>query len=298
MKLKQSIYLLFALALICVCAGNIFAQNTASKIWMNVHDNNGGNYLMQYGNDVAGTYTIDLALNEAEAPPPPIGLDVVWINIPGRSNTWGRGLLGNDMRPVPTNPTLKDTFKLQFGIGDQPDSNVYFVWPDPAYLALRCDSMFLVYFDPNLPGNVTINMFTQSTLYIEAAGTNSINKITIYKYGTGNPLPDTDVKQISPAVPESFRLNQNYPNPFNPTTTIKFDIQKSSVTEIGVYNVLGQKVATLVSKQLAPGTYSTVWNGTADNGVAVSSGVYFVRLSALAEGSEPFVALRKLLLMK
>lgn len=191
-----------------VCAGNIFAQNTTSKIWMNVHDNIDGNFLMQYGNDVAGTYTIDLALNEAEAPPPPIGLDVVWINIPGRSNTWGRGLLGNDLRPVPTNPTLKDTFRLQFVIGDQPDSNIYFSWPDPTYLVQRCDSMFIVYNDPNV-GNIKIDMFVQQSFYIEAAGSNSINKLFIFKYGVEPPIDD--VKQINPEVPHRFELLQNYP---------------------------------------------------------------------------------------
>jgi hypothetical protein len=254
---------------------------------------------MQFGNDDGATYNIDPLLNEAEAPPPTPGFDAVFKSIPGHSasNNWGRGLLGNDMRPVPTNALLKDTFQVNFTIADQPDSNIYMEWPDPTYLAARCDSMFMVYLDVNLGGNQTVNMFTQSSIVFPAAGTNSFGSIKIYKYGVKKV--DTEVKQENPAVPSSFKLNQNFPNPFNPTTNIKFDIQKSSVVEVAVFNVLGQKVATLVAGQLTPGTYSTQWNGTADNGMAVASGVYFARMSARTEtASEPFVALRKLLLMK
>jgi hypothetical protein len=81
--------------------------------------------------------------------------------------------------------------------------------------------------------------------------------------------------------PVKFSLKQNYPNPFNGSTTITYDIpdgQRLIKSLVQVYNLLGQKVKTLVSKEHDPGTYTVVWNGTDENGVAVSSGVYFYRL--------------------
>ena len=81
--------------------------------------------------------------------------------------------------------------------------------------------------------------------------------------------------------PVKFSLKQNYPNPFNGSTTIIYDIpdgQRLIKSLVQVYNLLGQKVKTLVSKEHDPGTYTVVWDGTDENGVAVSSGVYFYRL--------------------
>jgi hypothetical protein len=81
--------------------------------------------------------------------------------------------------------------------------------------------------------------------------------------------------------PVKFSLKQNYPNPFNGSTTITYDIpdgQRLIKSLVQVYNMLGQKVKTLVSKEHDPGTYTVIWDGTDENGVAVSSGVYFYRL--------------------
>ncbi len=102
-------------------------------------------------------------------------------------------------------------------------------------------------------------------------------------------------------IPTKYDLSQNYPNPFNPTTTIAYSIPsviarspandgKQSAVNVTliVYNILGQKVATLVNKQLSPGNYSTKFNAT-----NLSSGIYFYRLQA---GS--FVATKKMILMK
>jgi hypothetical protein len=87
---------------------------------------------------------------------------------------------------------------------------------------------------------------------------------------------------VPPGVyPMTFNLKQNYPNPFNGSTTIMYDIpdgQRLIKSLVQVYNILGQKVKTLVSKEHDPGTYSVVWDGTDDNGGMVSSGIYFYRL--------------------
>ena len=80
-------------------------------------------------------------------------------------------------------------------------------------------------------------------------------------------------------VPEEFELAQNYPNPFNPTTTISFSLANPIHVELAIYNVLGQKVKTLVSSELDAGIHSVSWDGTSDAGELLSSGVYIYRLN-------------------
>ncbi|GAB4313490.1 MAG: hypothetical protein Kow0074_00010 [Candidatus Zixiibacteriota bacterium] len=87
------------------------------------------------------------------------------------------------------------------------------------------------------------------------------------------------------AVPRSFALHQNYPNPFNPSTTIAFSIYGGDSFDpvdvtLDIYNVLGQRVTTLVQDQLEPGRYEFQWNGTDRSGRTVASGLYFYRLKA------------------
>lgn len=80
----------------------------------------------------------------------------------------------------------------------------------------------------------------------------------------------------------TFKLHGNYPNPFNPGTTLRFDVPVSGQNadvELAVYNALGQKIAVLVNEKLAAGRYEVQWNGRADGGGVVPSGVYFAVLS-------------------
>lgn len=79
-------------------------------------------------------------------------------------------------------------------------------------------------------------------------------------------------------IPLTFALDQNYPNPFNPTTTIDFAVPKLQDIELAIYDILGRRVKTLVSRQLTPGTYSVVWDGTNLSGTRAASGMYFYRL--------------------
>jgi hypothetical protein len=85
-------------------------------------------------------------------------------------------------------------------------------------------------------------------------------------------------------VPKNFALYQNYPNPFNPSTTIAFAIGGNSAgsarVRLDIYNVLGQRITTLVEANLEPGRYEYQWNGTDRSGRSVASGLYFYRLMA------------------
>lgn len=85
----------------------------------------------------------------------------------------------------------------------------------------------------------------------------------------------------SPAVkPAPYQLLQNYPNPFNPSTSISFVLKKSGHVTLTVYDLLGQKIKTLVTGSVQSGEHKVNWDGTNDEGKRVSSGVYVYRLEA------------------
>ena len=88
------------------------------------------------------------------------------------------------------------------------------------------------------------------------------------------------VKEIDQETASSFHLYQNYPNPFNPNTSIEFLLSKSGQVKIEIFNILGQKVKTLVDQYLKAGHKLVDWDGKDNNGNDVSSGIYFYRLQA------------------
>ncbi|MBL7014403.1 MAG: carboxypeptidase regulatory-like domain-containing protein [Candidatus Marinimicrobia bacterium] len=94
-------------------------------------------------------------------------------------------------------------------------------------------------------------------------------------------------------IPGSFALHQNYPNPFNPKTEIQFDLPENGIVEVAIYNLMGQKINTLISGELAPGFHKIEWNGKDLNGQSVSSGMYFYSFT-----SKGFKSTRKMLLLK
>ena len=95
-----------------------------------------------------------------------------------------------------------------------------------------------------------------------------------------------------PAVSRAS-IQRIYPNPFNPSTTIEFSVPKSGDTTVRIFDLQGKIVATLVRESKSAGVYRVPWNGKADDGRDLSSGVYFVRV----EASDSFGSAR-LMLMK
>ena len=94
-------------------------------------------------------------------------------------------------------------------------------------------------------------------------------------------------------VPRQAQLGANYPNPFNPETTIPFALSAAGEVQLEIYNVLGQKVNTLLSGPLAAGFHTAVWNGRDLAGRPVASGVYFYRLH-----SKDFMRTDKMVLLR
>jgi len=88
------------------------------------------------------------------------------------------------------------------------------------------------------------------------------------------------IDKVQDALPTEFALKQNYPNPFNPTTSIAFDLPAEHDVRLTVYNMLGQKIRTLVNDHRAAGRYAIQWDGKDDSGHMLGSGVYFYNIQA------------------
>jgi len=97
----------------------------------------------------------------------------------------------------------------------------------------------------------------------------------------------------SAMLPTDYFLHDNYPNPFNPNTVIRFDLPDRSETRLTIYNVMGQRVKTLVEQELVAGSHTVEWDGSDYNARSVATGVYFYRLTA-----GPYDQTKKMLLLK
>jgi len=138
------------------------------------------------------------------------------------------------------------------------------------------------------------------------------HSLMIFEFSPGTGVEENSDEEI---LPTDFVLSQNYPNPFNPLTSIQYTVnskqshpvhttQKSVYgsqfmvhspihTILVVYNILGQKVRTLVDEDKLPGEYKVVWDGKDDIGNPVSSGIYFYKFKA-----GDFSEVKKMLLIK
>jgi len=100
------------------------------------------------------------------------------------------------------------------------------------------------------------------------------------KKDAGYSKTNLSAQEPSGFIPVRPSLFQNYPNPFNPSTEIQFEILESAHVRLVIYNSLGQEVRTLTDGHMISGSHSVLWDGRDDNGVKLSSGVYFYRIDA------------------
>jgi len=104
----------------------------------------------------------------------------------------------------------------------------------------------------------------------------------------------TDINDDLPQeLPNRYSISQNYPNPFNLSTTIRYTIPTRSQVTISIYNVMGQKVNTIVDETKSAGSHTAYWDGTDKAGKVVSTGVYFYRILA-----GDFVESKRMMLLK
>lgn len=226
------------------------------------------------------------------------------------------GTTGN---PVPTIPilhihgTADATVTYQGGIANlwSVDSTLNF-WIQNNNCLLPADTLFLPDIDPN--DGCTVQKITYANSldssiivfyrvvdgghswpgaltnpYPNSYPTNrDINaSVEIWNFFKNNELITT-VEPKNSFPPGNLSLDQNYPNPFNPSTTIEFDLPKTSEVTLKIFNILGKEVATLVSDRLSAGSYSYEWDAS-----QLASGVYLYRLQA-----GTYVETKKMILLK
>jgi len=99
---------------------------------------------------------------------------------------------------------------------------------------------------------------------------------------------DTKIEKISSEIPCGFRLHNNYPNPFNPVTHIKFELPENGLVALTIYDILGNKITTLINQNLSAGVYKVDWDGS-----GVASGIYFYRMK-----TKDFIDTKRMVLIK
>jgi len=129
--------------------------------------------------------------------------------------------------------------------------------------------------NPTAPDSIDLTYATADAAYTAAEGG--------FPLGDLNWFPDkktewetwaTAIDDKPTSVAASFELSQNYPNPFNPTTNINFSIPTQGIYSLQVYNITGQKVATLINGQLTVGNHDVTFDAS-----NLSSGIYFYTLT-------------------
>ena len=109
----------------------------------------------------------------------------------------------------------------------------------------------------------------------------------------GNHWTFTASVRVGTDKPSVYELYENYPNPFNPSTTISYSLKDTRQAQLDIFNMLGQRLRTLVNKEQAAGIHTVQWDGRNDDGNKVSSGVYFYRLKA-----GDFVRIKRMILVE
>ena len=145
-------------------------------------------------------------------------------------------------------------------------------------------------------GDVKDTVYTDNAV---TAGTKYYYGITAVDY-SGNESPAAFVSTVLrvkadlAGVPDAFELSQNYPNPFNPLTVIRFGIPVKSRVKLEIFNILGERISTLLNEDVEPGFYEKEWAG------GVASGLYIYRIDAFStvNGSKYFSTSKKMLMIK
>jgi M6 family metalloprotease-like protein len=202
----------------------------------------------------------------------PAGVNAAdWASI--GANDWGRRVI-RMIRPV-YGPPFNNSKALWDGSDPETGYDLLSDDPDPSHATLK--------WADGTPSGFAIKNISAAGPHMEACVEVPIHMQSSVK----------DISVAGKTRPKKFLLEQNYPNPFNPETMIPFNLNQNSKVTVKIFNVLGQEMITLLDRDLGAGKHVIQWNGTDNNGVYVSSGVYFYQVES--NGNK---AVRKMMLMR
>jgi len=276
--------------------GNNIFEATADTLIDSVRTNRLGYYLFQYLNN--GTYFVDLDhpyMNDSS-------VILTTNNIPAGPIhvVAGNPILDIDFgftssSQLPYNPVQFNSFDFQ--------SNFDGIWLNWSTLAGTENLGFDIYRSLTDMGNYSLinenvipvsnssqgihnytffdqNVEPGQTYYYQIADVSLSGQTTMYGpiSATAAATDVSDNKTIENA-PDDYSLGEAYPNPFNGRTSIQFSMVKFGMIKIEVYNLMGQKIRTLISEQRPAGTHFVCWDGKNDFGQRVGSGLYLYKMT-------------------
>ena len=163
------------------------------------------------------------------------------------------------------------------GFANPSNDNVTWVWPSSSGSPPQNATFVLKQADQ---GNLQVSYFAVITDACTDPGPQVLDQ---------DPVRQFEV----PLSEQAFALESGYPNPSAGPTTLRFSLADASPVTLTIYDVMGRKVAALLNKELSAGGHAVVWDGRADNGRVLASGLYLVRLQAGRD-----VAVRRLTLVR
>ncbi len=169
------------------------------------------------------------------------------------------------------------------------------------------NNMFIaLYFEDNIDkANTIFNIVSKNSESLLPSEISDMQyEIKTYEEVHSKSIPGSSFNKAASnniiETPKEYSLLGNYPNPFNPTTTIAYNLPRTSDVELKIYDILGNEVKSFFIQSQSAGTQNIVWNGTNNYYEQIASGIYIYRFKAVSrEGkNEVFVKSAKLIMLK
>ncbi|UCF62723.1 MAG: T9SS type A sorting domain-containing protein, partial [bacterium] len=195
------------------------------------------------------------------------GLPAPLLSIPGDSLSFGLTQLDStSVRDLVITNLGIDTLAVSEILSS---NNEFLVIPTTFILSGGSQEVLQISFTPTQPGVRTgwLDLISNDPLR---------DTVKVYLSGVGEGI--TGLEET--ALPRSFMVYQNYPNPFNPTTSINYELPQNTRVQIVIYNLLGQRVKTLLNSYIKAGRHYVDWDGRNDQGYQLSSGIYIYRFES------------------
>ena len=154
--------------------------------------------------------------------------------------------------------------------------------------------------NPDASGAYTLELFPGTysvTASLEGYVSQTIENVEVLEGAATSDVDfvlETDVGNGNDLIPVNTELSGIYPNPFNPTTTISYALKDAGYVILEIFNIKGEKVTTLLNKEMEPGYYTVRWEGDNSSNRNVASGIYFARMRVSGRD----ISTRKMILLK